>query len=441
MNLSTIPSLLLPFFLLSALHAAEWPEWRGPSQQGHALDAANLPVTWSETANVAWKTRIPGRGHSTPVIEGAQIWLLTAHETKAPPAEVKKRLKANTGSQPLTVLEKATFHAVCIDRDSGKIVHDIELFARTNPQWVHKLNSYASPTPILRDGRLYAQFGAFGTACLDTKAAKVLWTNLNLHVMHENGPGGSPVLWQDKLIFHLDGSDDQFIAALDAKTGKLAWKTPRSGEMDSNPQLQKACGTPLLLDVAGRTEVLSPAADWLYAYDPATGKELWKLPYGHLGFSNVARPVAGHGMIYLPTCFMKSKLLAIRYDGASKPKIAWEVTRAMPNQPSPLIVGHEIYTIADRGIASCIDAITGEVYWQERLDGNFSGSPLFADGKIYAGTQDGRMVVFKPGTTLEKLAENTLKGAHMASPVAVGSALYLRTDKALYRIENGENGR
>lgn len=433
--MNPVPLIAISALLLPLAQAAEWPEWRGPGQQGYAPAASELATTWSESTNVSWKTPIPGRGHSTPLIDGNEIWLTTAFETKASPEETQKRLEANSGSQPLVVLAKVQFHAICVDRESGKILKNIALYSRKNPQWVHKLNSYASPTPILREGKLFAHFGAFGTACLDTRSGTVAWTNLDLHVMHENGPGGSPVLSGNRLIFNLDGSDDQFIAALDTETGKLAWKTPRSGELNENPQLQKACGTPILLTTPKGTEVLSPAADWLYSYDPSTGKELWKVGYNHLGFSNVSRPVVGHGMIYLPTCFMKSKLLAIRYDGSAKPEIAWEVTRAMPNQPSPLLIGHEIYTIDDRGIASSIDAKTGEVNWQERLEGNFSASPLFADGKIYAGTQDGKMVVFEPGNELKIIAENHLDGGLMASPVAVENALYLRTEKALYRVE------
>ena len=177
---------------------------------------------------------------------------------------------------------------------------------------VHEINTYASPTPIIEEGRLYCHFGSYGTACVDTSSAKVLWQNQDLKVMHENGPGSTPVLWKDRVIFHMDGSDQQFIAALDKKTGKLAWKTPRSGEMNKNPQLKKAYGTPLVLKIDGKEHVVSPAADWLYGYDPASGKELWKLNYGILGFSNVPRPVAGHGMIYLSTSFMRAQILAIR---------------------------------------------------------------------------------------------------------------------------------
>jgi len=433
---------LFPLILAPAIaSAAEWPEWRGPGQQGQAPEAKGLPLTWSEATNIAWKTPLPGRGHSTPVIDGDRIWLTTAMETTADPEDAKARLAANTGGQPLNLLAKVWLHAICIDRNTGAILHNVPLITREKPQWVHKLNSYASPTPVLADGKVFAHFGAFGTAAIDSSSGKVLWTNLDeaLVVMHENGPGSSPIVWKDKVIFHLDGSDKQSIVALDVTTGQVAWKTERTGKMNENPQLRKSYGTPLLFPLPdGSTELLSPAADWLYAYDPATGKERWKVNYGgHLGFSNVSRPVIGHGMIYVPTCFMKSKLLAYRYDGSGIPVIAWEITKSMPNQPSPLLAGEELYLIDDRGVATCADAGTGTVLWQERLGGggNFSASPVFADGRIYAVSQEGKTFVIKPGKTYEVIAENQLDGALMASPVPVGKALYLRTDKALYRVE------
>jgi hypothetical protein len=433
--------LLASWLLLSGLAlGAEWPEWRGPSQQGQAPDASGLPLTWSETENIAWKTPLPGRGHSTPVIDGDRIWLTTALETPADSADAKTRLEANTGGQPLTLLEKVWLHALCIDRNSGAILHNVPLIPQEKPQWVHKLNSYASPSPVLADGKLFTHFGAFGTAALDATTGQVLWTNLDadLVVMHENGPGSSPVVWRDKLIFHLDGSDRQFIVALDTATGKVAWKTPRSGKLGDNPQFRKSYATPLLFPLPdGSTELLSPSADWLYAYNPSTGQERWKVSYGHLGFSNVSRPVTGHGMLYVPTCFMKSKMLAFAYDGSQAPKVAWEITRSMPNQPSPVLAGEEIYIIDDRAVATCADARTGHVHWQERLGGggNVSASPVLADGRIYVVTQEGKTHVLQPGKSYQALAENQLEGAHMASPVPVGNALFLRTEHALYRIQ------
>ena len=436
----------LPFLVSFALlgigviSAAEWPEWRGPDQQGHAPGASGLPVTWSETSNVAWKTPLPGRGHSTPVIDGNRIWLTTAQETPADPEDAKQRLQANTGGQPLNLLAEVRLHALCLDRKTGAVLHDMPLITRTKPQWVHQLNSYASPSPVISEGKLFAHFGAFGTAAVDAVTGAVLWTNEDesLSVMHENGPGSSPVVWKDKLIVHLDGSDRQFIVALDTATGKIAWKTDRTGALEQNPQLRKSYATPILSPLPdGGTELISATADWLYAYDPATGSERWKVSYGHLGFSNVSRPVMGHGMIYVPTCFMKSRLLAFRYNGSTAPKVAWEITRAMPNQPSPLLVGDDLYLIDDRGVLTCADAHSGEVFYQERLGrgGNFSASPIYADGRIYAVSQEGKTIVIQPGRTFQVLAENQLDGALMASPVAVEKALFLRTSLALYRIE------
>ena len=251
--------LLLSLQLTAIVAADSWPQWRGPAGQGHS-EASNLPTEWSGEKNVSWKTRLPGRGWSSPVIQGDQVWVTAAHEKLASEEEKKKRLKANTGGQPLIVLEKVSLHAICLDRKSGKILHDIEVLKKGEPQWVHELNSYASPTPLIEEGRLYCHFGSYGTACVDTSSAKVLWQNQDLKVMHENGPGSTPVLWQDKVIFHMDGSDEQFIAALDKKTGKLAWKTRRSGEMNKNPQLKNI---ETLISGGHGMHVIITASDWI----------------------------------------------------------------------------------------------------------------------------------------------------------------------------------
>lgn len=428
-------ALASAFLLLPRLHAADWPQWRGPDGQGHAK-TTGLPTTWSETENVAWKTAIPGRGWSSPVIAGDQIWLTTANEVPAKPADIERRIKSNTGNQPLTLLESVSLRAVCVDRRTGRVLDNVELLNEKEPQWVHRLNSYASPTPVLENGRLYAHFGTFGTTCLDTKSGKILWTNRDLKLVHENGPGSTPILWGNLLIFHCDGSDVQYIAALDKQTGKLAWKTPRSGEMRANPQLKKAYGTPLVAAFGGTPQILSPAADWLYSYEPATGKELWKLNYEVLGFSIVPRPVTGHGMIYLSTSFMKSEMLAVRYDGKQPPQIVWRYKKGAPQMPSPILVEDALYFVTDSGgIVTCLDAKTGEERWRERLGGEFSASPLFADGKLHFPSRDGFTAVLAPGKEFKLLAKNTLDSGHFASPAAVDGALYLRTEKSLYRIE------
>lgn len=414
----------------------EWPEWRGVGGQGHAAPDANPPVTWSENESMVWKAPIPGRGWSSPVIDGDRIWMTTALETPASPEEAKRRLASNTGDQPLTLLDRVEMHAVCVDRRSGRIEHDLALFTERDPQWVHTLNSYASPTPVLEPGRAYFHFGTFGTACVDTGSGKVLWTNNTLRIMHENGPGSSPVLWRNLLIVHLDGSDTQSVVALDKATGKVAWRTARSGGMASNPQLTKSYATPAIVEVEGKEQLFSQGADWLYGYDPADGRELWKVRYGHLGFSHSARAVFGHGMMFLSTGFMRPELHAMRYGSGKAPELAWKYAKGVPTMTSPLLVGGELYFVSDSGgMLTCLDAKTGEEIYRERLGGNFAAAPLHAGGRIYIASQEGVVSVVEPGRVFKRLAQNTLPGRILASPAAVGRSLYVRTDAALYRLE------
>jgi outer membrane protein assembly factor BamB len=193
-----------------------------------------LPVEWGEKDGVEWRTELPGRGWSSPVVAGGRVWMTTAMETEAGEEEKAERLKTNTGDQPLTLLSQVELRALCVDAASGKVLSNILLMTKRSPQWVHELNSYASPSPVLAGGRLYCHFGSLGTACVDTAKGEVAWVNedKDLEVMHENGPGSTPVVEGGKVIFHLDGSDRQMVVALDAGSGKVAWKTMRSGEMN-----------------------------------------------------------------------------------------------------------------------------------------------------------------------------------------------------------------
>jgi len=412
-----------------------WSQWRGPAGDGHAPEAHDLPRTWSETENVAWKTEIPGKGWSSPVIDGRRIWLTTAVESPLSEEEKQRRLESVPNAGTLELSGPVSLRAICLDLDSGLVLHDVELFLIDEPQPIHKLNSYASPSPVLADGRLYCHFGDFGTAAIDAASGEILWANRLLRLNHENGPGSTPVLWRDKLIVHCDGSDVQFIAALDTSTGELAWKTPRSGELRDDPQLKKAYGTPLVTIIDGKEVVLSPAADWVYAYEPADGRELWKVSYGTLGFSIVPKPVRAGDLVFLSTSFMQPELLALKLAGAeSPPEIVWREKKGVPTMPSPIVVGNEIYMVSERGVASCLDVETGENRWTERLGGNFSSSPLYADGVIYLANRDGDTFVIQPGREFVLKAANRLEGSIMASPVAVGSSLLLRTEHAVYRL-------
>lgn len=423
--------LTLALFIPS-LDGAEWPQWRGPDGQG-VVRGAKLPVRWNEKENIDWKCDLPGRGWSSPVVEGNVIWLTTAIETKASEADTAKRLKANTGSQPLTVLEKVELRALAVNRLSGKVVKEVELLTVKEPQWVHKLNSYASPTPVVHQGRLYCHFGTLGTACVDTANNTVLWRNSDLQVMHENGPGSSPVLWKGKLIFHMDGSDQQFIAALDADTGKLAWKTPRSGKMHDDPQLKKSYGTPLVTTFNGLEQLISSGSDWIYSYNN-DGKEVWKVPYGDLGFSLSSRPVIANGRILFSTGFMKPSLMAVQCEGVKEPEISWKHTKNVPSMSSPIVVGEELYFVHDGGVLTCLNAKTGEENYRERLGGDFSASPTATSEHLYFSDRSGTTTVVKAGRKYSVLATNKLPGAIMASLAVTDSSLLLRTETSLYRI-------
>lgn len=435
---------VLTGFLLLLLQPAgawaDWPQFRGPGGQGHS-DATDLPLTWSETENVVWKTALPGRGWSSPVEQDGRIWMTTAIETPATPEQRAKKLAEAPDPAGLEVVGHVSLRALCVDFATGRLIHDLEVFSVDNPDPVHSQNSFASPTPVIDAGRVYVHFGTYGTACLDAVTGETVWTNRELNCDHQNGPGSSPIIWQDLFIVHFDGIDVQYVVALDKATGRQVWKADRSGKMNPNGPFRKAYSTPLIVEHAGQPMLISPGADWVYAYDPATGRELWRAHYGKLGFSNAPRPVAGHGMVYISTCFMSPTMLAVRYDGqgdVTESHILWRNDRQAPKLPSPLLVGDDLYQVSDQGVATCLDARTGEVYWSQRLGGNFNASPLYADGRIYFFNRDGVTKVIAPGRKFQLLAENRLESAFYASPAVVEKSLVLRTERALYRIEKAD---
>lgn len=424
-----------------AHHAAyaddEWPQFRGPGGQGHS-DVATLPVTWSESENVKWKTAIPGEGHSSPVISGKQLWLTTAITRKLSAEEQAKRLSTLKNSNGLEVVGELTLQAVQLNCDTGDIEKAVDLFNISEPEPKHALNSYASPTPVIAGDRVFFHFGTYGTAGVDRNTGEVLWRNDELKLDHQNGPGSSPVVWQDKVIIHLDGTNTQSIVALDAATGKVVWQTKRSGEMDATPELQKAYGTPLIVEIDERPLVISPAANWVYGYDARDGKEIWKAHYGQLGFSTVPRPVISGDTVYVATSYMQSRLVAVRFTGegdVTTSHITWKSDKQIPQKPSLIALDGRLYFVSDKGIVRSLKADTGEEIWFERLPGDYSASPLEAGGKLYFFNQDGVCTVLEAGDTFKQLAQNKLDGGFMASPAVAGNAMYLRTGTSVYRIE------
>lgn len=400
----------------------DWPQFRGPSGQGTS-DAKNLPTTWSETKNVKWKTAIHDKGWSSPVIWGNQLWLTTA------------------------TADGHDLFAICIDKETGKIMKDIRLFEdpAANPVF-RQYNSYASPTPTLEEGRAYITFGAAGTACLDTATFKTIWERRDIKVNHYRGAGSSPLIYNDLLILDFDGSDAQFIICLDKKTGDTVWKTPRSldyrdlgpdGKPKASGDFRKAFSTCRIATVNGKPAVISISSKATYAYEPETGKEIWRLE--HLNWHSAgASPVIGDGLIYICPGFGKSEVMAVRPDGhgvLGPENIAFSVNKNAPDKQSPLLWENELYFIDGSGFASCVDAKTGKEYWRQRLVSNFSTAPVYGDGKVYFCGDDGTVSVVAAGREFKKLAANKLDAAFHASPAISGKAIYFRTDASLYRIE------
>jgi outer membrane protein assembly factor BamB len=403
-----------------SLHA-QWPQFRGPDGMG-VSPTANLPLTWSEQTNVRWKTAIHGRAWSSPVIYGNLIWMTTA----APDGRL--------------------LFAVAVDRDSGKVVHDIKLFAVNGPQYIDPFNSYASPTPVIEPGRVYVTFGSAGTAAIDTNTGKVLWERRDLNINHYRGAGSSPILFDDLLLLHFDGSDHQFVVGLDKNTGKTVWRTPRSvdfqdldpdGKPKAEGDFRKGFATPQIVMVDGRPVLVSAGSKAVYGYDPRTGRELWKV-IERRSHSPAMRPVAGHGLVFVSTGWEATQLLAIRPDGTGDvtgSHVAWRANKGVPQKPSMLIVDDLLFMINDTGIVTCLEAKTGKDVWRARLGETYSASPLAAGGRIYAFSEDGKTTVFEAGREFKVLAENFLEDGFMASPAIDGDAFILRTRTHLYRIE------
>jgi len=401
-------SLLLAFSMAAA-PSSNWPQFRGPL--GDGTTTAKLPTTWSEKDNIRWKTAIHDKGWSSPVVWGAQIWLTTA---KADGRE---------------------FYAVCLDKTTGKILHDVPLFSETTPAFCHAFNSYASPTPVIEEGRVYCHFGAHGTVCLDTATAKPIWSNRELKCDHFRGPGSSPVLFENLLILTFDGVDVQYVTALDKATGKPVWRTERGIKFtNASVDYHKGYGTPSVITVGGEPQLIAPAPEATIAYNPRTGKELWRVTTG--GMNQSIKPIHAHGLIYLNSGH-DQKLFAVR-DGQSgnvKPEgIAWKAAKEAPTRPSVLVVGDALTMVNDKAVATCLDARTGKMHWRERFDGDFTASPVCAGGVMIFPNENGKTFVIEASKTYTPIAINKLDAGCMASPAIVDNTLLLRTKTHLYCI-------
>lgn len=398
-------ALLLGLVAALPVAAGDWPQFRGPGGQGHSPERG-LPVEWSETRNVAWKVPVPGRGWSSPVVAGGRVWVTTA----------------------TAVNRDTSLRLLAFDLASGRQTLDVEVFRFRGTELQNAKNSHASPTPIVDGDRVFVHFGAQGTAAVST-AGEIVWKT-RLPYQSQHGNGGSPELAGDLLIVNCDGFDEGFVAALDKRTGKTRWRT------DRRQPYSQAYSTPLAIRVGDRSQIVSVGAFNAVAYDPATGKEIWRVAYPD-GFSNVPRPVYGAGLVFITTGFQQPSIVAVRPDGkgdVTRTHVAWTLSRGAPLTPSPILAGDELYVVTDNGIASCIDAPTGAVRWQQRLGNSFSASPVLADGRLYFLDEDGRTTVIAPGTTFKVLAANVLDGPALASMAVTARSFIIRTATHLYRI-------
>ncbi|MEO8495025.1 MAG: PQQ-binding-like beta-propeller repeat protein [Planctomycetota bacterium] len=406
---------LLSCTFIAGAPAAEWTQFRGPEGNGHAA-ATGLPIQWSDTQNVAWKEAIPGEGWSSPVVSQGTIYLTAA----VPDAD-------ESGNYSLRLIS--------LNAKTGEQLGNVEVFREegASAPKIHSKNSHASPTPIIEGDRIYAHFGHQGTACV-SRTGEVLWKTQELAYAPVHGNGGTPIIVDDLLIFSCDGAENPFVVGMEKATGKVRWKTPRKSEVGRKFSFT----TPILINVEGERQLISPGSGEVSALEPLTGAELWRVNYGD-GYSVIPKPVFASGLVFICTGYGRPNLLAIRPDGrgdVTETHVVWQTDRQAPHTPSLLVVGDELYMVADKGVASCLDAKTGTVHWEERLGGNYSSSPLYADGHIYFQSEEGDTTVIAPGREFKKLASNQLGERTLASFGVIDHALLIRSDKHLYRIEN-----
>lgn len=428
--------LAVAAFALAASPAAaadRWPSFRGPTGDG-VSDAKNPPTKWSEKQNVLWKMPVHGKGWASPVVADGKVWVTTADEVRG-----NEKVKVpTTGGPNKGAVKHVTFFAVCHDLATGKLLHDVKLGEETDPAFCHDFNSYASPTPALDGGKVYAHFGSHGTWCLDAATGKVLWERRDLKCDHFRGPGSSPLVYQGWVFLIFDGFDQQYVIALDKETGSTVWRQDRRIRYGSdNGDYKKAYATPRVLTVDGKAQLVCPSAEATIAYDPKTGAELWRFHHLKKNTMNVAAPpVAGHGLTFLVSGH-PGQVMALKSNVTGTPgkdAVAWDFDKNVPTRPSLLLVNDLLFMVSDGGVVTCLDAKTGKERWTERLNGQYTASPVVAAGLIYLCNEAGKTTVIRASADYEVVATNDLEAGCMASPALVGDTLILRTKTHLYAI-------
>ncbi|MCO8121974.1 PQQ-like beta-propeller repeat protein [Stieleria sp. TO1_6] len=424
----------------TASSAESWSQFRGPSGDGIVIDQS-VPLEFGEKNHVVWKTPLPGKAWSSPVIAEGVIWVTSAIEV-FPTDEERKEMLAAAGIEEkkfkqLAIAKTIQLKLMALEFESGKLLDTIDLAEIERPDPIHSLNSYASPTPVIDGQNVYCHFGTYGTFCVSRKSHEIVWQR-RLPLEHSVGPGSSPLIDGANLILIQDGMERQYVAALDKLTGETVWETDRPQIDASSGEQKKSYCTPIkITDDLGREQLICMGSQWMVAYNPKDGSEIWKVNHG-TGFSVVPRPVYGDGVVYFATGFGKPQLWAVKVDGSgdvTETHVVWTVAKGIPAKPSPILHQGLIYVIDDNGVASCFEAATGDSVWKKRIGGNFSASPLLVGDRIYFGSHDGVVTVVSLGRESEVIAENQLEGQIMASPAVVDDSMILRTSDAIYRIQ------
>ena len=428
------PRILATLALATVASAQEapapfWPSKGGPTQDGivPSAEAARLPLEWDEASgkNITWKTPIEGEGHSTPVIGGDHIWFTAA---------------TKDGKQQ---------YLYGIDRKSGKVIHHLLMFENPTPEELgNPFNNYAAPSPFLEADALYVHFGTYGTARVDPATGKKVWERRDINARHYRGPGSSPVVHGDLLYLTFDGIDQQFVTALDKKTGATVWKTNRTtdyGDLDKDGKptrdgdMRKAYHTPAVFEMGGVEVLVSVGSRAAFGYEAKTGKELWTVRHG--GFNAAIRPLRFENVLVLNTGSERAHTVGIRIDDQMKGDITeshtlWDREKRNASESCSLLVDGRLFQVTRGGVVSCTDAKTGQDIWEDRFEGQHLPSPIAAGERIYFCNDRGDCTVIRAADKFEVLARNKLADGMTSSPVAADGALFLRTKTALYRIES-----
>jgi outer membrane protein assembly factor BamB len=418
---------------------SNWSGWRGPDGTGIS-EETNLPVEWSSTKNIKWKTPVVGRGNSSPIIWGRRIFLTTAIEgpVVSGAKAVKHVMEGQEFKHPDSVGadHSQTFKVLCLDRDTGKLLWERTAYEGTVYDDHHRKGSYASPTPTTDGVYVYAYFGSEGLYCYDVDGKQIWKSSLGPIATVGMGPGTSPVLYNDKIILQCDedSGERSFIAALDKRTGKELWRTAR--------KVQVSWSTPLLVRTAQRTELITSGNELIISYDPSTGKELWRAK-GHQS-NAIPTPVAGQGLVFVSAGFPAKRTFAITLGGSGDltdtKNVVWKYEKGTAYVPSPILYGEYLYLMTDRGILTCLEAKTGAVKYEGGrvpLPATFTASPVAFDGKILLTSEDGDTFVIKAGPAHEVLTTNSVDEPVFASPAISDGMIFIRGEKNLYCISAG----